>query len=301
MVRDYPRPFLEFLRDNAEVFDDLKLLHDTWKDWRIQYRIYAFRFFAEECDVFLWDALDKDLISSMSGLLIASSKIGGTFTYPGHVELIPDSCFWGTEDIDKIIVEKGITEIREEAFAHSNLKEISLPEGISYIPPACFDRCKELVKVNIPKSVKWIYDNSFAETKSLKEIVIPDGCNAFSNAFIGSGVEKVTLPKDITIIHDHCFDGCKDLKTISLPDGLKTIDDFAFYNTGIDVLELPQSIRVLGRYVFGRDGNGGRVNIPRECKFKVRGLNKQEAKEWFENQVTTPSKAYHDGYLKKFV
>ena len=67
------------------------------------------------------------------------------------------------ECVTKIVIEKGITSIPEEAFYYfSNLKEAEIKEGLKSIGKKAFYACKNLRKITIPASVTEIGEECLA-------------------------------------------------------------------------------------------------------------------------------------------
>lgn len=70
-------------------------------------------------------------------------------------------------------VPDGVGVICEEAFCHSTLKEIKLPDSISEIERTAFFGCRNLEKINIPRNVKKIGEYAFSYCGSLEKLNIP--------------------------------------------------------------------------------------------------------------------------------
>ena len=60
-------------------------------------------------------------------------------TMPASLEVIEQEAFYGSTSIDKIVLPEGIQEIHARAFANSSLKEIHLPDSLSYIDNSAFN------------------------------------------------------------------------------------------------------------------------------------------------------------------
>lgn len=93
----------------------------------------------------------------------------------------------------------GLTSLAENAFANSNITEISLPVNINSLGAGCFDNCQKL-----------------------KNVVVNNGGN-----------EIYTLPNGINSIPEKCFNNCKSLDKLRLPLNVTYIGAFAFGNTNI--------------------------------------------------------------------
>ena len=72
------------------------------------------------------------------------------------------------ENVKKVIIEDGVTEIGEWAFSHcTNLTNITIPNSVTSIGGCAFYECKSLKSINIPNSVTYIGDNAFEHCRNL--------------------------------------------------------------------------------------------------------------------------------------
>ena len=94
--------------------------------------------------------------------------------------------------INKIIINPGITRIGSSAFAFCSM-----------------------VSVELPNTVESIEDNAFLCCKKLKTIVIPDSATTIGSAFNQSGLTEITIPANVIHIDRGAFWLCEDLTTIT--------------------------------------------------------------------------------------
>ena len=101
---------------------------------------------------------------------------GDTLTISGTGE-IPDydksTAPWGDYDYDikKVIINKGITSIGQQAFRYLYaLESVSLPAGLTSIKDSAFYRCRRLQKVSGGESLKSIGEGAFVLCLSLIHI-----------------------------------------------------------------------------------------------------------------------------------
>lgn len=129
---------------------------------------------------------------------------------PSSITEIGSEAFNGLKSLTTIsfINNSQLQTIGANAFADCvNLKNISLPSGVTKIPYGAFENCKALESVTIPSGVTKI------------------GAQAFC------GAEKLSftrLPASVTEIGELAFFGCKGSSSITLPSGVSSIGDGAF-------------------------------------------------------------------------
>ena len=96
------------------------------------------------------------------------------------------------------------------------------------------------------------------ETLPIADIVIPDTYNGLPVTAIGDMafelnpiITSVTLGKNVTEIEPYAFKGCELLQTVTLNDGLQKIDRNAFAASALaEIPALPASLTYLGIYAF---------------------------------------------------
>ncbi len=142
-------------------------------------------------------------------------------TVPAEIDGYPvvnfDSAFESCSDIKSVTVEEGIKTIDSSAFADCiNLETVTLPNSITHIDDFAFRYCYNLKNITIPQGVVSIGQSAFSECTSL---------------------ESVSLPNGLTTIGTYAFEGCTALKSIFIPKSVSHIypgafEDTAYYNDG---------------------------------------------------------------------
>ena len=119
-------------------------------------------------------------------------------------------------------------------------------EGITEIRPYAFYNCTSLVRVELPASVENIGSYAFAECSNLQEII-------FNN------------PN--TVIGSYAFHKCTSLTDIDLTN-VSQVQDFAFFQSGLESIVLPATVSNWGDCVFQESRvakitvNNGAISIP---------------------------------------
>ena len=131
----------------------------------------------------------------------------------------------------RIEIPEGMTVIDNNAFKNNTkLKEVILPSTLKSIGISAFEGTS-LSKIEFPSSLTYIGENAFANIKTLTEVTIPKSVETASHAFYG----------DI------------NLKKVIFEDGIVTIPSGVLYNTGLEEIVLPSSVKTIGSYAFSNN------------------------------------------------
>ncbi len=142
---------------------------------------------------------------------------------------------------DTYAVPSSVKTIGVQAFANtSEIKAITLPEGLQAIEDTAFANCAAVV--NIPPGVTEIGTGAFGR-KKLREIVLSDD----NKDFVIS--DDVLYSADMTRLLVY-----SDEKTdaeLKLPETVASIDNYAFYNNkNLITAIVPDSVTNIGNYAF---------------------------------------------------
>ncbi len=149
----------------------------------------------------------------------------------GDVAVICKDAFNGCESLEGINISYLVSRIDERAFMNcKKIRFIELPKGCSTIGEDCFNGCISLGKINIP-AISVIECRTFCGCKYLDEIVF----------------EK---PGEILEIKEAAFKLCERLAEFEMPPNVKSIGDYAFANTFISEIIIPEATKELGKGAF---------------------------------------------------
>lgn len=117
-----------------------------------------------------------------------------------------------------------------EAFGHSSLQSINIPDRVQYIWTYAFVDCKNLTKVKLPKQLRQIEQGAFEGCDKLTQIFIPDyvtkiGYKAFADC---ETIIVNSWGKSIESIDKEAFSNCKNISKINLPGTLIELGSSAF-------------------------------------------------------------------------
>ena len=127
--------------------------------------------------------------------------------------------FYGCTGLQKVVINTTtLVEISHGSFMNcTNLKSVSLKEGISDIGGEAFRGCTSLESFVIPNSVTAMSTRVFMGCTSLKSVVIGQGLTTLPRATFADciSIDTITIPSGITTIGDSAFTNCTGLKFIT--------------------------------------------------------------------------------------
>ena len=145
--------------------------------------------------------------------------------------------------IEELVIPEGIIGIKEGVFASCNLKKIVLPKSLEYIEDFAFCECMDLEEVIISENLSIFGDGIFLGCDNLKSINLQ--C---SNFFIS--IDGVIYSKDkkrLVLYPNYKMD-----TEYTVLDGTKVISPYAFCESNVIKVNLPDSLECIGKSAFYR-------------------------------------------------
>ena len=164
------------------------------------------------------------------------------------------------QNITRLIVEDGVTTLGDDILYysyydngsdfhsfHPNLREVKLPEGLSYIGARAFCDSPKLNEVKIPNTVTKIKEYAFSGCTGLTEIELPPQLEEVDGGLFSrcSELKEITIPSSVKTIGARAFQYCTKLESVTLSEGLREIEYQAFYCTNLKSLNIPKSVERL--------------------------------------------------------
>ncbi|MBR2319612.1 MAG: leucine-rich repeat protein [Clostridia bacterium] len=111
-----------------------------------------------------------------------------------------------------------------------NVKEFTIPEGVTEIKAHAFSDCESLKSVTIPDSVTSIGFKAFFWCDPLTEVTIGDSVTTIGEHAFGQceSLTSVTIPDSVTTIGESAFSGCDALTSVTIGAGVTSIGEGAF-------------------------------------------------------------------------
>ncbi len=183
--------------------------------------------------------------------------------------VVDNSPWWSNmQDVEKVIIEEGITSIGANAFPHyPKLTSVVIPEGVTSIGRNAFAYCYYLEEIILPDSLEFIGDEAFTECVQLTVINIPATVNHIGDmAFSGIrnltainvdddnasyvDVDGVLFTRDMTEILVFPIQKSTLSTEYTVPDGVTTIGSAAFEECAFEKVHLPETVINIGENAF---------------------------------------------------
>ena len=119
------------------------------------------------------------------------------FKIPSSVQIIRAGSFYGTKNLQTIILHETLMHIGDFAFSNSLITKIIVPPSVSFIGISCFEDCSKLTYADLSGSFLSIPKFCFKN------------CNSLTN---------IILTGNITTIREGAFQGCDNIKCFTCSD-----------------------------------------------------------------------------------
>lgn len=199
-------------------------------------------------------------------------------------------------NLQEIALPRNIQTSASDSFSGAfynctNLKRVTLPEGLTAIGANCFRQCSQLESIDLPATVGSLGNLAFYNCKALTAIVIPEGvetiprslfanCSALtsatlpstlksmeSEAFSSTGLKEITIPEGVTSLGNNLFNACKSLESVQLPDALTAIPaNLCNACSALTTINMPSKLETVGNDAFYNCGKLQDVTFPETLK-----------------------------------
>lgn len=188
------------------------------------------------------------------------------FDIPSTLQYLGDNAFNGCINLKEVTLPVGITEIKNNTFQNCmNLVSVKADGIIVSIGSSAFYSCVNLKSVEVKEGLISIGYLAFCRCINLSEFNFPTTLSSIGHmAFVDcSSLTSVTLTNNITRIEDDTFRGCINLETVILPETLEYLGSQAFNSCSkLTNIDIPSGIQVIKGYTFSGCESLGNVIIP---------------------------------------
>ena len=194
---------------------------------------------------------------------------------PGGIKTISSSTFYNCSTLKTVNLPEGLTEIGYNAFMYcGSLESIAFPETLERIKSAAFKYCGRLMSLNITASVKLIDSDAFMYCSGMETLTVESGNSVYKSVdnciievaekSLALGCKNSIIPADgsVTKIGQAAFGGCRDLFAIEIPYGIIEIENAAFIDSGLQHVDLPDSVVTIYSAAFDNCNSLVSAHIP---------------------------------------
>lgn len=177
----------------------------------------------------------------------------GTVTSYGGDE-IPRTAFFGKK-LTSIALPAGIKSIGFAAFAGCyQLQQVSLPPTVTYLDNYAFAG-SALTSIELPATIEGMGKGVFARCEALRQAAV-NARYVGDFAFLGDvNLSEVTLGGSVQYILRGAFNGCAALQTLTIDPAcrISRIDEEAFINTGLEHIDITSlGVGTIGDWAFAQ-------------------------------------------------
>ena len=170
-----------------------------------------------------------------------------------NLTIIDEAAFFNCYRLTEITLNEALTTINTDAFTNANIMSIYNKSGLTLVKGS-----QEYGQIAL-KALE-IYSDEAEKNTYIEDdfVYYEDGDDLYLVTYLGED-EDITIKKEVTIISNSAFNGNKAIKNVSFEadSKLRVIKEYAFYNTALETLELPNSLEVVekeaGLYLANED------------------------------------------------
>ncbi len=197
--------------------------------------------------------------------------------YGGSISMFDEESEFGSikqQSLNQYKVKEGTEIICENAFYEcESLQSITFPQSLKRIGDDAFYQCENLEYVGINEGLEEIGNNAFNGCVNLSSIVLPRSLKRSVAGSTFTGVQDIVSNSEKYICEDNCL-YTSDFHTLiyffqngedylEIPYGVKTIGAYAFSESDIRHVDIPESVTEIGYCAFSHCMNLRHIYLPR--------------------------------------
>lgn len=159
------------------------------------------------------------------------------------MRIIGEKAFYKT-GISSVEFPNTLQAIREQAFAHNELRQLNIPSSVSFIGAAAFN-------VNqLPDDQAFIYARKAGGNEDKTTLV----------SYGGAKRTDVQIPNTIKILDVKSF-YANEISSVQVNTGITTIKEYAFDENNLTSLVLPETVKTIASKAFFRNPNLKQIQL----------------------------------------
>lgn len=174
------------------------------------------------------------------------------FEVPNYVNSFADDAFTNAERLKTIILSNSMEEYNEYAiFGNESINEIRISASVKNFIPMTSEYSEGYDTDTINRVYYAIDENNeniFIDGDSIYQILPDHTFKLIRCLYNGKG--NITIREETSIIGDYAFCNHRNLNKIEIPNNINEIGQYAFSNTGLKTIILPESLKYVADEAF---------------------------------------------------
>lgn len=224
---------------------------------------------------------------------------------------IPAEGMKGLSRLRTVMLPNTLTKIGNEAFRETDFYQVTIPASVERIGREVWSNTPlRYITFEQNSKLSYIGFGAFWVTE-LREFIMPDAvteigrqneswhenywdnCCIFQNC---PSLRKIHFSDNLTTVPAYVAYNCESLEEVNIPTKAEAIEQYAFYGTALRSLNIPATVKKLGRYLAAECDSLKEVMLPPNCYNMESCFNNCSALEKMVVQSATPPSITDDPF-----
>ena len=204
-----------------------------------------------------------------------------TVQLPSTLVSVGMDAFKGASGVTKLVMPSCLDAGTDAFCGLTGLTEVTIP--VDLITATSFSSCTNVQKIVYTPGTTgqmasrlWYHGYEsfleFASRASLTSIVFEDGITHIADYAYYDGddnqyaIAEIRFPNTLVSIGAHAFQGIRDILELAPPSGFQSFGEYAFAQTGLQRLILPEGMEIISAHCFEQCAALTEVTVPQSMK-----------------------------------